>query len=149
MGRSLRILVYYAATWVLSGVSLVCLIRAIEPISFRQETLYVAGVGAIGAIVTVLAFFTPSGLGAREGVMYALLLPITSHATALLAVALSRVVITVAELLILAAASGLHLKETLVSLAADEEALAAEEPPAASGDGHGAFVGPEGPATAP
>jgi uncharacterized membrane protein YbhN (UPF0104 family) len=149
MARCWRILAYYAGTWVLSGVSLVCLIRAIEPISFRGEVLYVAGVGAIGAIVTVLAFFTPSGLGAREGVMYALLLPITSSPTALLVVALSRVIITIAELLILAAASGLHLKDTLVSLAADEEAVAAEAQPAANGDDRASLAGPEEPVTAP
>jgi uncharacterized membrane protein YbhN (UPF0104 family) len=110
---AVAILGYYAMTWVVSGISTMCLIRAIEPISFRGETLYVAGVGAIGAIVTVLAFFTPSGLGAREGVMYALLLPIMSPTTALLVVTLSRVVITGSELLILAGATGLHVRRTI------------------------------------
>jgi uncharacterized membrane protein YbhN (UPF0104 family) len=104
------ILGFYAVTWVISGLSTVCLIRAIEPVSFRDQLLYVSGVGAIGAIVTVLAFFTPSGLGAREGVMYALLLPITSPTTALLVVTLSRIVVTASELLILAGASGLHVR---------------------------------------
>jgi glycosyltransferase 2 family protein len=105
---------YYGLTWLVGGISTMCLIQAVEPISWH-ETLYVAGVGAIGAIVTVLAFFTPSGLGAREGVMYALLLPITSPATALLVVTLSRIVITASELLILAGASGMHVRQTLAA----------------------------------
>jgi uncharacterized membrane protein YbhN (UPF0104 family) len=121
IGRALLILAYYAATWVLSGISLVCLIRAIEPISFRNETLYIAGVGAIGAIVTVLAFFTPSGLGAREGAMFALLTPVISDGGALMTVVLSRVVITVSELLILAGAGGLHLREQLEALREGED----------------------------
>ncbi len=120
IGKAFLILAYYAATWVLSGVSLVCLIRAVEPISFVKETLYVAGVGAIGAIVTVLAFFTPSGLGAREGAMFALLTPVMSDGGALVVVVLSRVVITVSELLILAGAGGLRLRTQLDELRAED-----------------------------
>jgi hypothetical protein len=48
-------------------------------------------------------------------VMYALLLPITTPATALLVVTLSRIVITVSELLILAGASGMHVRQTLAA----------------------------------
>ena len=113
MKRALVILLYYAGTWVVSGISLVCLIRAVEPVSFADETLYVAGVGAVGAIVTVLAYFTPGGIGAREGAMYALLIPVVADSTAFVTVTLSRVVITVAELVILAGASGLHLRTAL------------------------------------
>jgi glycosyltransferase 2 family protein len=112
---AIAIMGYYAFTWIVGGLSTMCLIQAVEPISFQHQTLYIAGVGAIGAIVTVLAFFTPSGLGAREGVMYALLLPIATPSTALLVVTLSRIVITASELLILAGASGLHVRRTLAA----------------------------------
>jgi uncharacterized membrane protein YbhN (UPF0104 family) len=116
---AIAIMGYYALTWIVAGISTMCLIYAVDPISFRHETLYIAGVGAIGAIVTVLAFFTPSGLGAREGVMYALLLPITTPASALLIVTLSRIVITASELLILAGASGMHVRETIAASQAE------------------------------
>ena len=39
---------------------------------------FLGGVSAVGAIVAVLAFFAPSGLGAREASMYGLLLAVTS-----------------------------------------------------------------------
>jgi glycosyltransferase 2 family protein len=111
---AIAIMGYYGLTWIVGGLSTMCLLMAVDPVSWH-ELLYVAGVGAIGAIVTVLAFFTPSGLGAREGVMYALLLPITTPASALLVVTLSRIVITASELLILAGASGMHVRQALAS----------------------------------
>jgi glycosyltransferase 2 family protein len=106
---ALRILVYYAATWLLSGLATAFMVAAVQPISLTDQTVYLAGVSAVGAIVTVIAFFTPSGLGAREGAMYALLIPIVSAPAALVAVALSRIVITLSELVILAGAGGLRL----------------------------------------
>jgi hypothetical protein len=109
---ALRILGYYAATWLVSGLATAFMVAAVEPISLRGQIVYLAGVSAVAAIVTVAAFFTPSGLGAREGVMYGLLTPIVSAPAALVAVALSRVVITVSELLILAGAGGLRLGRT-------------------------------------
>jgi uncharacterized membrane protein YbhN (UPF0104 family) len=106
---ALRILAYYAATWLLSGLATAFMVASVEPISLTSQTVYLAGVSAVGAIVTVLAFFTPSGLGAREGAMYGLITPIVSAPAALVAVALSRIVITVSELVILAGASGAGL----------------------------------------
>jgi glycosyltransferase 2 family protein len=107
--RALAILAYYAATWLLSGLAMAFMVASVEPVSLASQTVYLAGVSAVGAIVTVLAFFTPSGLGAREGAMFALLTPIVSAPAALVAVALSRIVITVSELVILAGASGVGL----------------------------------------
>jgi uncharacterized membrane protein YbhN (UPF0104 family) len=51
--------------------------------------------------VTVLAFFLPSGLGAREGAMYALLLAVSSPGVALGATIMNRFAITVVEALLL------------------------------------------------
>ena len=42
------------------------------------DVVFLGGVSAVGAIVAVLAFFAPSGLGAREGSMYGLMLAIVS-----------------------------------------------------------------------
>jgi uncharacterized membrane protein YbhN (UPF0104 family) len=58
-------------------------------------------VSAVGAIVAVLAFFAPSGLGPREATMYGLLLAVSTSAAALAATALNRIAITLVEVLVL------------------------------------------------
>ena len=63
---------------------------------------FLGGVSAVGAIVAVLAFFAPSGLGAREGSMYGLMLAVVPQGSALGATVLNRVAITVVEVLLLA-----------------------------------------------
>ena len=55
----------------------------------------------MGAIVAVLAFFAPSGLGPREGAMYGLLLAIASEGVATATVVLNRVAITLVEVALL------------------------------------------------
>ena len=60
---------------------------------------------AIGAIVSVLAVFLPSGLGAREASMYALLLAVTTSGPALGATIINRLAITLVELVLFGAES--------------------------------------------
>ena len=62
---------------------------------------YLGGAAAVGAIVTVLAFFSPSGLGVREGAMYGLILAVSSPSVALGATILNRFAITIVEALLL------------------------------------------------
>jgi len=57
----------------------------------------------VGAIVTVLVVIAPSGLGAREGAMYGLLVAVLSPPAALGTVVLNRFAITVVEVALLAA----------------------------------------------
>jgi hypothetical protein len=61
---------------------------------------FLAGVSAVGAIVSVLAIFVPSGLGAREASMYGLLLAITTPGPALGATLLNRLAITIVEVVL-------------------------------------------------
>ena len=63
--------------------------------------MFLGGVSAVGAIVAVLAFFAPSGLGPREATMYGLLLAVTTNGAALAATALNRIAITLVEALLL------------------------------------------------
>jgi uncharacterized membrane protein YbhN (UPF0104 family) len=58
---------------------------------------FLGGTSAVGAIVAVLAVFSPSGLGFREGAMYGLLLAVVDKDPALSAALLNRLTITVVE----------------------------------------------------
>jgi glycosyltransferase 2 family protein len=94
----LGLLLFYCATWVIGGLALWFLLRSVEATPALSTIPYLGGVAAVGAIVAVLAVFTPSGLGAREASMYGLLLAITSSAPALSATILNRLAITIVEL---------------------------------------------------
>jgi glycosyltransferase 2 family protein len=97
----LGLLLYYAFTWIVGGVALWFLVRSVGAAPSASTIPFLGGVSAVGAIVAVLAFFAPSGLGPREGAMYGLLLAISSASAATAAVVLNRVAITVVEILLL------------------------------------------------
>jgi uncharacterized membrane protein YbhN (UPF0104 family) len=65
------------------------------------DVVFLGGVGAVGAIVAVVSFFAPSGLGPREASMYGLMLAVAPEAQAIGATVLNRVAITFVELLLL------------------------------------------------
>jgi uncharacterized membrane protein YbhN (UPF0104 family) len=93
--------VFYAATWVLGGFALWLLLRSVGAHPGADTAVFLGGTAAIGAIVAVLAFFAPSGLGLREGSMYKLMVAVAPSGQALAATALNRVAITVVEVLLL------------------------------------------------
>ena len=66
---------------------------------------FLGGVSAVGAIVTVLVVFAPSGLGVREASMYGLMLAVAAEAAALGVTILNRLAITVVEAALLLAAA--------------------------------------------
>jgi uncharacterized membrane protein YbhN (UPF0104 family) len=94
------LVVFYAGTWVLGGLGLWLLLRSVGAHTSVPTIVFLGGTSAVGAIVAVLAFFTPSGLGAREGSMYGLMLAVTTSGAALSATLLNRVAITLVELLL-------------------------------------------------
>jgi len=98
---------WYLATWMISGVATLFLLRSVADVSFSNVP-YLGGVNAIGAIVAVLVVFAPSGLGVREGATYLLLLTVVDPAGALVVVALNRLLITGVEVALLAAVGGLR-----------------------------------------
>jgi hypothetical protein len=95
------LLAYYSFTWVVGGMGLFLLVRAVGGSPGAGAIPFLGGVSAVGAIVAVVSVFAPSGLGPREASMYALLLAVTSPAAALGAVALNRLAITFVEVLLL------------------------------------------------
>jgi glycosyltransferase 2 family protein len=97
----LILLLFYSGTWIVGGVALWLLLRSVGAHPDVASIVFLGGVGAVGAIVAVLSFFAPSGLGPREASMYGLMLAVASQGAALGATVLNRVAITLVELLLL------------------------------------------------
>lgn len=116
----LILLVFYSGTWIVGGTGLWLLLRAVGAHPGITSIVFLGGVSAVGAIVAVLAFFAPSGLGPREASMYGLILAVAGPGAALGATVLNRVAITIVELLLLVV-GGLLLRG---SSDADADALA-------------------------
>jgi uncharacterized membrane protein YbhN (UPF0104 family) len=94
---TIGLLVFYCGTWLIGGLGLFFLLRSVDADPAWSTIPFLGGVSAVGAIVAVLAIFTPSGLGVREASMYGLLLAITSAGPALSVTLLNRLTITVVE----------------------------------------------------
>jgi len=95
---ALFLLVFYCGTWLVGGAAVYCMLRSLGADVGLVTIPFLGGVSAVGAIVAVLVVFLPSGLGAREGVTYGLLLAITDPGPALGVTLLNRLAITVVEL---------------------------------------------------
>jgi uncharacterized membrane protein YbhN (UPF0104 family) len=100
----LELLVFYSASWLVGGAALLLMLRALGEDVGLVAIPYLGGTAAVGAIVSVLTFVAPSGLGVREGSTYGLLLAVTSAGIALGVTIVNRVAITLVEALLLALA---------------------------------------------
>lgn len=96
----LTLLLFYCATWVIGGFAVYFLFLSLGTDPGLSTVPFLGGVSAVGAIVSVLAIFVPSGLGAREASMYGLLLAITTPGPALGVTLLNRLAITVVEVVL-------------------------------------------------
>ena len=91
------LLLFYCGTWIISGFAVWFMLLSLGVSPSLAVVAFLGGVSAVGAIVAVLAFFAPSGLGAREASMYGLLLAITTAGPALGVTVMNRFLITVVE----------------------------------------------------
>jgi hypothetical protein len=103
----LGLLGFYGLSWLVGGVAVLFLARSLGGDPGWSSVPYLGGTAAVGAIVTVLSVFAPSGLGVREGSMYGLLLAVVSAPVALGVTVLNRLAITLVEALLLAVGVGL------------------------------------------
>ena len=94
---TMLLLVFYCATWVLGGFAVFFMMRSLGADPALSTIPYLGGVSAVGAIVSVLTVFLPSGLGAREATMYGLLLAVTTSPVALGVTIINRLAITLVE----------------------------------------------------
>jgi uncharacterized membrane protein YbhN (UPF0104 family) len=92
---------FYCGTWIVGGIGLWFLLRSVGAHTSFVNVVFLGGVGAVGAIVAVVSFFAPSGLGPREASMYGLMLAVAAQGQALSATVLNRVAITLVEVLLL------------------------------------------------
>lgn len=89
----------YGVSWIVLGSAFVIFTNAFVPLDLAQQR-HVAGTVAAAYLGGLLAFFSPAGLGVREGVMGSLLVAAPLPAAAALVVAVaSRVWFTAGELL--------------------------------------------------
>jgi uncharacterized membrane protein YbhN (UPF0104 family) len=93
----LALLAYYAGTWIVGGLALYFLVRSIGGSPSWVDVVFLGGASAVGAIVAVLFFVAPSGLGVREASMYGLLSAIAPSGVALGTIVLNRFAITLVE----------------------------------------------------
>jgi uncharacterized membrane protein YbhN (UPF0104 family) len=98
----LGLLVFYCGTWLIGGFAVYFMLRSVGVHPALNEIAFLGGVSAVGAIVAVLAVFSPSGLGVREASMYGLLLAITSDGPALSVTLINRLAITLVEVVLFA-----------------------------------------------
>jgi glycosyltransferase 2 family protein len=94
------LLLFYCGTWLIAGVAVYFMLRSVGADPGLATIPYLGGVSAVGAIVAVLAFFVPSGLGAREASMYGLLLAVTTSGAALSVTLINRLAITLVEVIL-------------------------------------------------
>jgi uncharacterized membrane protein YbhN (UPF0104 family) len=94
---ALGLLLFYCGTWLIAGFAVWFMLLSLDASPAVSTVPYLGGVSAVGAIVSVLAVFSPSGLGAREASMYGLLLAVTSAGPALGVTLINRLAITIVE----------------------------------------------------
>jgi uncharacterized membrane protein YbhN (UPF0104 family) len=97
-GLTIGLLLFYCGTWLIGGCAVFFLLRSVGAHPGAASIAFLGGTSAVGAIVAVLAVFSPSGLGVREASMYGLLLAVTSEGPALGAALMNRLAITIVEL---------------------------------------------------
>jgi uncharacterized membrane protein YbhN (UPF0104 family) len=96
------LLLFYCGTWLIGGFAVWFMLLSLGASPGLSTVPFLGGVSAVGAIVAVLAFFAPSGIGAREASMYGLLLAITGAGPALGVTLLNRFAITLVEVALFA-----------------------------------------------
>jgi uncharacterized membrane protein YbhN (UPF0104 family) len=101
--QTIMLLIFYCGTWLIAGAAVYFMLRSLGTDVGLSTIPFLGGVSAVGAIVSVLAVFAPSGIGAREASMYGLLLAVTTSGPALGVTLLNRLAITVIEVLLFGA----------------------------------------------
>ncbi len=97
----LKVVLLFVANWLIVGAGFYLLSLSIYPDIPLSQMMYVGGVFALSAIIGILSIFAPSGIGVREGIMIlglALILP--AGYPEVIAI-VSRLWVTVAELLLI------------------------------------------------
>lgn len=97
----LRLFFLYLLEWVFIGAILLCLyLMVFEGGAHTSAVLYIPSMNSLAFIVGFFAFFSPAGLGVRDGVLVALLNPVTGLTEAVYIAVLFRFWLVIVEALV-------------------------------------------------
>ncbi|NOQ21696.1 MAG: hypothetical protein GQ565_03460 [Candidatus Aegiribacteria sp.] len=91
----------YIIAFLLSGLALFLIFNSLSPVSFRYY-LIITGIYSIAGLIGLAAFFAPSGIGVREGVLFLILPAFIAKPTVIVGVIAIRLVTTAVELFLVA-----------------------------------------------
>lgn len=96
-GQMVKVVLLFILNWIIVGIGFYMLTCSIYPI-LMSEMLYTARIFGLSCIIGILAFFAPSGLGVREGILVLGLSLIMPQEYAVIISLVSRLWMTVSEL---------------------------------------------------
>jgi glycosyltransferase 2 family protein len=89
----------YMLATLISGFAFYLVLNSLSPVSFKYYII-ITGVYGIAGLAGLAAFFAPSGIGVREGVIFLILPAFISRPTVIVGALVIRLITTVAELLL-------------------------------------------------
>ncbi len=99
--QMIKVVLLFVCNWLIVGFGFYLLALSINPDIPMSQMMYVGGVFALSAIIGILAIFTPSGIGVREGIMILGLSLIMGDGFPEVISIVSRLWVTVAELILI------------------------------------------------
>lgn len=101
--QMLKVVLLFVVNWIIVGIGFFLLARSIYPIPV-SEFLYISGIFGLSCIIGILAIFSPSGIGVREGILLMGLMVVMPEEYAMIIALVSRLWMTVSELVLVGVA---------------------------------------------
>ena len=98
--QMIKVIILFILNWLIVGMGFYMLVCSIYPVPLSQA-LYCGGIYGLSAIIGILAIFTVSGLGVREGIISLGLALIMPNSYVVIISIISRLWATVAELILI------------------------------------------------
>ena len=99
--QMIKVVLLFICNWLIVGTGFYILVVSLYPSVGFSQWLYVGGIYGLSAIIGILAIFTVSGLGVREGILIAGLILIMPKEYAVIISIVSRLWATIAELILI------------------------------------------------
>lgn len=99
-GQMIKVVLLFIGNWLIVGIGFYMLVASIYPVPI-SEALYCGGIYGLAAIIGILALFTPSGLGVREGIIAIGLALVMPEEYVVIISIISRLWATIAELILI------------------------------------------------
>lgn len=99
-GQMLKVVILFILNWLIVGTGFYLLVTSMYPLPVNQ-LLFAGGIYGLSTIIGIMALFTPSGLGVREGIIAAGLLMVMPESYVVVVSIVSRLWATIAELILI------------------------------------------------